>query len=176
MSRYILLFFFFFLGSQLFAQNTNTSSIAITTVAIIDVQRVYDSFPDESRGYNSLSQLKQKYQREIDEQVRRLDLLKQQRARSLEDGAYDRATNYEEQIANLTNLIEALSERRQNELIQLSKLPLSRPFLEKLQNAIEFVAQENGFTIVLHSNTEGLQWWSPVVDISEKVIDRIKRQ
>ncbi len=178
MMKYNILFSILFclisvysLSSQ---EQKNNTSISITTVAVIDIKVIYAAFPSEARGYNSLIVLKEQYQQEIDEQIERLNIIKQRRKNALENGLYDEAADYETQITNLSNYINVLSDRRQDELIRLSKLPISKSFLDRLQKAIEFVAQENGFTVVLNAGTEGLQWWAPVVDISEKVIEKLQ--
>lgn len=170
----ILLLFLFLYAELALAQNNKNNPIAITTVAVVDIQEVYNAFPDAAKGYSTLSTLKEKYQKEIDAQVEKMNALKRQRHVALEEGQYERAASLEEQITNLANYIESQSARRQNELTQLSKLPFSNEFLKRLQAAIEFVALENGYTVVLHSTTEGLQWWAPVVDISKKVIEKLK--
>ena len=169
-----ILFFLISICSLLAQEEENNTSISITTVAVIDIKVIYTTFPNEAKGYNSLVTLKERYQKEIDEQIEKLNIIKQQRQIALQKKLYNEAINYEKQINNLSNYIDSLSSRRQDELLRLSKLPISKVFLDRLQKAIEFVAQENGFTVVLNTRMEGLQWWAPVVDITEKVIEKLK--
>jgi outer membrane protein len=50
---------------------------------------------------------------------------------------------------------------------------LSDDFFRQMQEAIQFVAESEGYTVVLRSDSDGLQWWSVEVDISELVVNRL---
>lgn len=170
-SSYKIIFFcvlFYIFTAQVFSEQ-------ITTVAIIDIGEVFSAFPDESSGYSKLNNLKQQFQEEIDVQVQKLDVLKRQKLLAIQDNDFAFAEKLEIQITNMANYIDALSKQRQNELIRRSKARTSQEFLTKLQNAISYVSEERGYTLVLHSTMEGIQWWAPVIDITADVIERIHK-
>ena len=148
----------------------------ITTVAIIDMAKVFSAFPSESRGYENLETLKTRYQKEIDDQINTLNTLKKKKNLALKAEDYDEATALDRRITQQSNYITSLSERRQQDLIKRSNQKTSKSFSEKLQNAISYVSEEEGYTLVLQSTGAGIQWWAPIIDITDKVIARLKKK
>lgn len=146
----------------------------ITTVAIIDVGEVFDAFSNEARGYDKLNKLKESYQNEIDNQVSTLDILKREKVQALKDQDYEKAKRLEIQITNMVSYIDAISKQRQSDLVRRSKSPVAKEFLERLQSAISYVSEEKGYTLVLQSTMAGIQWWAPVIDITNDVIERLR--
>ena len=56
----------------------------------------------------------------------------------------------------------------QNEFLQGGDIALD------LLRAIEFVAINEGYTIVIDANDISVIWWSPEIDITELVVNRLK--
>ena len=148
----------------------------ITTVAIIDMAKIFSVFSSEAGGYESLEKLKAKYQQEIDDQINRLNTLKKKKHLALKSEDYDEAAKLDKKITNQSNYISSLSEQRQQDLIRRSNQRTSKKFSEKLQKAISYVAEEEGYTLVLQNTGTGIQWWAPVIDITDKVIERLRKK
>lgn len=157
-----------------FAALSAAGAQQIATVGVVDVGKIYAAFPQEAGGYADLEKLKQQYQKEIDEQVDKLELMKRERVLAMKNNDFAKADQLDAQIDRMAQYIDALSERRQQSLIQQSGSPASRAFLGRLQSAIEFVAEEKGYTLIFQSGAAGLQWWAPVVDVTERVIQRLR--
>ena len=79
----------------------------------------------------------------------------------------------DDQIAELEREIADLARRRRGQLQSRQAELLSDRFVRDLQNAIEFAAESEGYTVVLRADSDGLQWWSPEVDISDAVLARL---
>ena len=79
------------------------------------------------------------------------------------------------EIADLQQQIEQLQEQGQALVDARRQDQVSDDFLRKLQQAIVFVAESEGYTIVLRTDTVGIQWWSPVVDITDSVLRRLEQ-
>ena len=131
----------------------------LTTVAIIDITRVYNSFYRDSAQVRELENLRQQYQAEINEERARLRQVEELDARILEQRQF----------------LQDLAARRQRQLDAREENLVSDEFLAQLQDAIEYVAQSEGYTIVMRRDAAGLQWWSSEVDISDLVLERLRR-
>lgn len=146
----------------------------LSTVAVVDVQRIYNSFFRDSQAVRDLERLREQYQNEIDSHLERLEDLRTRRLEAR--NADDRRTEIrlDEEITELQAFIQELTQRRRRQLeIQQERVTSDR-FLEDVQRAIVFVAESKGYTIVLRSDMDGLQWWSSVVDISDEVLSRLR--
>jgi outer membrane protein len=151
------------------------SAEQLTTVAVIDITRVYNSFYRDSQQVRELENLRQQYQSEIESHRRELQRLEDRRAEAEERGDEERADELDQQILEKRQFLQDLAARRQRQLDAREESLVSDAFLQQLLDAIEFVAESEGYTIVLRRDTEGLQWWSSAVDISDLVLDRLRQ-
>ena len=149
------------------------SAQQLTTVGIVDINRVYSAFFGESRQIRELERLRKEYQAEIDAQRADLENLRNRRVDARQSGNSTLESRLTNEIAELEREITDLARRRRNQLQARQSELLSDAFVRDLQNAIEFVAESEGYTVVLRADSDGLQWWSPEVDISDSVLARL---
>jgi outer membrane protein len=147
----------------------------LTTVGIIDISKVYNSFYRDSRAVRELEELRERYQAEIDREVEDLEDLKDDLSRAQDRGNQTRIEQLESQISRQRRYVEDLTRRRRDQLQQRQQNLVSDDFLNRLQQAIVYVAESEGYTVVIRTDQQGLQWWSPEVDISDRVLERLRQ-
>ncbi len=145
----------------------------LTTVAVINIDKVYNTFYRDSQAVRELERLRSEYQREINGHLEELEDLRDQRLQARNRGNESRVAQLDRQILEMTRFIEDLSQRRREQLQLQQERLLSNDFLNQLQQAIQHVAESEGYTVVIRSDTSGLQWWSQEVDISDLVLERL---
>lgn len=145
----------------------------ISTVGVVNIDQVYNSFYRDSQAVRDLERLRRQYQQEIDDHVRELETLQDRRFSAQEAGNEGRVAQLDEQMGDLRRFLEDLTARRRQQLAARQEQLLSDEFLRRLQDAIQFVAESEGLTLILRSDTDGLQWWSSEVDVSEQVLQRL---
>ncbi len=149
------------------------SAEQLTTVGIVDINRVYNSFYRDSQSVRDLERLRGEYQEEINEYIQELESLRDRRFRAEQLNNTRLAENLDDEIAQLQTFLEDLTRRRRAQLESRQGDLLSDEFLQQLQEAIQFVAESEGYTVVLRTDTPGLQWWSSEVEISDVVLERL---
>ena len=147
----------------------------ITTVAVVDIDEVFNSFYRDSQQVRELEQLREEFQTEINRALESLESLRDRRLQAQEDGNDRRAEQLSQEITQLERFLEDLTRRRRQQLEQRQETLLSDEFFRQMQSAIQFVAENEGYTVVIRSDFDGLQWWSNQVDISEQVVERLIR-
>jgi outer membrane protein len=164
----ILLFMVLFIvpGTEVGAQQ-------ISTVGVVNITQVYNSFYRDSQAVRDLERLRRQYQQEIDDQVRDLENLRDRLFTARSSGNDRRADQLEEQSLEMQRFLEDLTSRRRQQLEARQQQLLSDEFLQRLQSAIQFVAESEGFSLVIRSDADGLQWWSSEVDVSNQVLQRL---
>lgn len=145
----------------------------LNTVGVVNISQVYNSFYRDSQAVRDLERLRRQYQQEIDDRVRELETLRDRRFSAQEMGNTHRAEQLEDQIIEMQRFLEDLTARRRQQLNARQEQLLSDEFLRRMQNAIQYVAETEGYSLILRSDMEGLQWWSSEVDVSEKVLQRL---
>lgn len=152
---------------------TPATTEQLTTVGIVDINRVYNSFYRDSQSVRELERLRREFQAEINEQVRELESLRDRRLQAQEIGDDRRVDDLTERIEELEQFLADLTRRRRAQLESRQNELLSDSFLRDLQEAIQFVAESEGYTVVMRTDSAGLQWWSAEVDISDLVLERL---
>lgn len=151
------------------------SAEQLTTVGVVDVSRVYEAFFIDSRQVRELQDLKDSIQQEIDSQVAILRRLQEQKVQAESEGRDEDALTLDQQIYNKTQYIQDFTRVKQRQLNdQRQRLINSDTFMKDLQSAISFVAESQGFTIVVTANDDKLLWWSEEVDITDLVLERLR--
>jgi len=145
----------------------------LTTVGVVDTDRVYNSFYRDSQAVRELERLRQEYQQEINGELQQLESLRDRRLLAQEQGNDRLVENLNREISQLERYLEDLTQRRRRQLEERQNSLLSDDFFTDMQSAIQFVAESLGFTVVLRADSDGLQWWSSEVDISEQVVQRL---
>lgn len=151
----------------------NAGAEQLTTIGIVDITRVYNSFYRDSQAVRELERLRTEYQREIDGYVQDLETLRDRRFRAEQLNNTRLVDELDDEILQMQTFLEDLTRRRRTQLETRQRELLSDEFLQQLQEAIQFVAESEGYTIVLRTDSAGLQWWSSEVDISELVLERL---
>ena len=147
----------------------------LTTVGIIDISKVYNSFYRDSQAVRELEELRERYQAEIDREVEELEDLKDDLSRAADQENESRIEQLESRISRQRSYVEDLTRRRREQLQQRQQNLVSDDFLTRLQQAIVYVAESEGYTVVMRTDQAGLQWWSPAVDISDLVLERLRQ-
>ena len=147
----------------------------LTTVGVVDTTAVYSSFFSDSAAVRGLESLRISIQRDLDKQVAILRDLQQRKLAAEDAGRQSEALRLDNEIFEQTQYIQEFQRVKQSQLLtRQNNLQRSESFLTQLQSAISFVAETNGFTIVVSASDNKLLWWSEEVDITDLVLDRLR--
>ena len=92
-----------------------TSAEQITTVGVVDINRVYNSFYRDSQGVRELERLRSEYQDEINQQLQELQSLRDRRLQAQDQGNDRRVEDLDQQIADMEQFLEDLTRRRRQQ-------------------------------------------------------------
>jgi outer membrane protein len=146
------------------------SAQQITRFAVVDTSRIYTTFYRDSRSVRDYEAKKNQYQGEIQRMSDEIKSLRQQKVDADKDQT--KVARLESEIATKTNTLLEYSKAKNAELDSLKKkLMTDDAFYSTLYEEIRQIAEADGYSIVL-SLQEGnsIIWYSPTVDITDKVI------
>jgi outer membrane protein len=155
---------------------TGAYSQQITRFALVDLPKVYTAFFKESAAVRQFEERSAKVQSEIDKMTKEIQELRSRYVDAVQ-------SNNESESLRLENLIyrrsEFLKEYYQTKTAELddqrSKLMQSGSFLEQVYDEIRYIAESEGYTVVLNmKNNPSIVWYSPSVDITEKLIKNLQ--
>ncbi len=152
----------------------------ITRVGILDIEKVYSVYFRESRAVKEFQEQKARVLREIkriDDEILRLEAEKLEAENS---GDAARALKLDTTIFQRKQYRDDYKRVKNEQLRQMSeKLYQSDAFLDELLAAIKYVAESEGFTLVLNNSRQYqgfFFYYTPEIDITEKVIQELMRR
>ena len=150
------------------------SAEQLTTVGIVDITKVSTAFFRDSQAVRELETLTTRLQTEIDGITAEINQLKDRKLQAENSGDQNLALKLDEEIYNRSNYLRDYFRIKNTQLQERrSRLSESSAFITELQRAIAFIAEDQGYNVILKSSDPNLLWWSRQVDVTDLVIARL---
>ena len=169
MKKSFLLFILFFcFGFTAMAQQ-------LTRFAVVDLPRVYMAFFRESRAVRDFEERSARVQADIDRMTSEIESLRIQRVNALAMGNQEQAFRLETEITRRSDFLKEYYKTKTAELDNIkNRLTQSDAFLEQVYDEIRYVAESEGYSMVLNlKENNSILWYSPTVDVTDKVIKNL---
>jgi outer membrane protein len=156
------------LSAPVFAQQ-------LTRFAVVDLPKVYSAFFRDSRAVREFEERSARVQREIDRMTKEIQDLKSKHADLVLAGDQTQALRLENEINRKSDFLREYYTTKTAELEeQRKKLSQSNSFLEQVYGEIRFIAESEGYSMVLNlKENKDILWYSPTVDITDKLIQNL---
>ena len=170
MKRFILCALILFTGLGF-----TVSGQQLTRFAVVDLPRVYVTYFRESRAVRDFEERSARVQSDIDRMTAEIQTLKNSQISAEFQGNRQLALRLESEINQKTEYLKEYHQLKTIELEQLrNNLTRSSSFLEEVYDEIRFIAESEGYTMVLNlKENTGILWYSPTVDITDKLIQNL---
>jgi outer membrane protein len=172
-------FLLFFLTSCLL--NAVIEAQQLTRFAVVDLPKVYTAFMRESRAVRDFEERSARVQADIDRMTAEIQSLKVNQVNAQAQGNVEQALRLEADIIKKSDFLKEYYKTKTTELDSIkNSLTQSGAFLEQVYDEIRYVAESEGYSMVLNLKEKtGILWYNPTVDITDKIIknlnDKTKR-
>lgn len=166
--RYVILLLIF-VASGAFAEK-------ITKVGIVDLNRIMQNYYFETSQLQEIEKLKVQVEEQEKKMIEDIDQLKERLVTA-------KAEKDETEISRLNQLISMREDNlKEYHSVQTNRINSKLANLQNAQNlsanilrAIEFVAEENGFSLILNAQDPRIIWHNTEVDITQEVLNQLSR-
>ncbi|MCD6121854.1 MAG: OmpH family outer membrane protein [Spirochaetales bacterium] len=167
---FIVIFVFTVLsGNLLFAAQ-------ITKVGIVDLSKIYSIYFRESKEVIKLEELKSAYLKEIADKREEINLLKSEKLDAENNKDEQKALELDKEIFNKEQFLKEYTQVKTQQLRQMAQsLSQSSQFVNEIADVIQYVAEEEGFSLILKKSDQFL-FWTPEMDITDKVINELLKR
>ncbi len=144
----------------------------ITRFGVVDTSRVYAAYFRNSAPVRNYESKKAEFQSEINKRTDEIQQLQQQKVDYQNAGNESAALRVDADITKKTDYLTEYTNAKNVELESLKKsLQNSDAFYKKLYSTLEKVAEAEGYSMILSlQQANAILWYSPSVDITDKVI------
>jgi outer membrane protein len=147
----------------------------LTRFAVVDLPKVYSAFFRDSRAVREFEERSARVQTEIDRMTREIQELRSRYADVVLEGDQTQALRLESEINRKSEFLKEYYAIKTAELEKKKKkLSQSGTFLEQVYSEIRFIAESEGYSLVLNlKENNDILWYSPTVDITVKLIQNL---
>ena len=147
----------------------------LTRFAVVDLPKVYSAFFRDSRAVRDWEERSLRVQNEIDRMTKEIQDLKSRHADTVLQGNQSDSVRLENEIYRKSEFLRDYYQVKTAELEdQKRRLAQSNTFLEQVNDEIRYIAESEGYSMVLNlKENRGILWYSPTVDITDKLIQNL---
>jgi outer membrane protein len=151
------------------------SAQQLTRFAVVDLPKVYVAFFRDSRAVREFEERSARVQAEIDDRTREIRELRSRRLDVISRGDQAQALRLENEIYQKSEFLREYYTVKTAEIEeQRRRLTQSQSFLGQVYDEIRIIAESEGYSMVLNlKESTGILWYSPTVDITDKVIQNL---
>ncbi len=153
----------------------------MTRVAVIDLVRVYDAYSTDSAAARAFEDDRAKVQAQLDRMKAEISDIQKRKADAAQAGKSDVVSQLDKELAaKLKNLKDYLTGKTVELEEKKRKLLDSSEFARSVYETVQRVAESEGFSVVFtttgtDSVANPIIWYSPLIDITDKVIASLSR-
>ena len=148
----------------------------LTMVGVIDLTKIVSDYFQESAAWREIDQMIEKTEETIKEQREAINELEQQKLEAQEENNNKKVLQLEEEIRNKQEYLKEYN-RIMSERIESKKSNLltSSDFSKEILRAVEYVAETEGYSIVLRKKDPNILYYNYEVEITDKVLEYLRR-
>jgi outer membrane protein len=148
----------------------------LTMVGVVDLTKIVSDYFQESTAWREIDQLVQRTEETIKELRDELGVLEQRKLEAMEEDNRRLSLQLEEEIRQKQEYLKEYN-RIMTERIESKKNTLltSSDFSREIIKAVEYVAENEGFSIVFRKKDPNILYYNYEVDITEKVLEYLRR-
>ncbi len=153
------------------------SAANLTMVGVVDLSRIVSDFFQESSAWREIEQLREKKENTMEERKDELNKLKQRKLEAQDEGKENLVLQLEEEIRQKEQYLKEYN-RIMSQRIESKRnnLLTSSDFSKEIVQAVEYVAQQEGYSIVLRKKDPNIVYYNYEVDITEKVLEYLRQK
>jgi Skp family chaperone for outer membrane proteins len=152
----------------------SASSEIVSRAGVVDLSRIFSQYFRESVSFRKIEELQQDYEEERQRIINQIDLLKEEKLSAQSDGNDSMVLRLDKQIDEKQAYLQDYHSVMTNRINRLREsLQASSSLSSEILQAIEYVAEEEGYAIIYKAQDPNILFFSRDVDITDLVIRRL---
>jgi outer membrane protein len=153
------------------------SAEQLSKIGVIDLSRIASQYFQESRAYRELEEMIIKYEDEKNRIIDEISSLEERKLDAENAGEDTRALRLENEVYDKKEYLKEYTRIKYNQIkSKREKLTESQTFITEIMKEIDYIAESEGFSLILKASDPNLAWWSSEVDVTDLVLERLMRR
>ncbi len=150
----------------------------ITNFGVVDTTKVYEQFFRNSSAVKSYEEKRAAFQEEISRRADEIRDLQTKLQEAQDLGMDADVKKFQDSIKIKSSSLKSYTQQKNTELNNIkNNLSNNNEFYKNLNRTIKKVAENEGLSMVINlQQSNAILWYSPAVDITDKVIESLEQQ
>lgn len=147
-----------------------------TQIGIIDLSEIISNYFLESRAYRELEQMRSEFEDDRQRITDEIVQLEQRKLKAENLGQESTVLRLEDEIFEKKEYLREYTRIKYNQIKKKQESLLeSSSFLGEILKEVQYIAESEGYSIVFRAKDPNIVWWSQAVDITDKVLERLRQ-
>ena len=147
----------------------------LSQIAVIDLSKIVSNYFRESQAWRELEEMTEEYEAGKEAIFEEIEQLEARKIEAKNEGDDAEALEIDDEIFNKKEYLQEYSRIKYNQIQKKRNSLIESPtFLSEILNVIKYVAENEGYAVVMRSRDPDLMWWSSEVDITDLVLRRLR--
>ena len=149
----------------------------LTRVGVVDLGRIASQYFKESRAYRGLEEMIANYEENKDRILNEISQLETRKIEAENNGEEAIVLRLENEIYNKKEYLKEYNRIKFNQIKnEREKLSESQTFIKDIMKEMNYIAESEGFSLILKASDPDLIWWSPDVDVTDMILERLMKK
>ena len=147
----------------------------LSKIGIVNFSRIVEDYFAESAAWREIDSMRERYQEGKDEILEEIDELRVKKLEEERQGNEREALRLEDRIYQKQEYLKEFHSVWTNRInAKIETIYQSSTFTAEILDAIEYVAENEGYSIILRSQDPNILWYNREVDITELILERLR--
>lgn len=170
MKKRIVFFFLIF-----FIVHVSLSAEILSKIGIVNFSRIVEDYFAESAAWREVDSMRERYEEGKNEILEEIDELRAEKLEAERQGDERKTLNLEDEIYQKQEYLKEFHSVWTNRInSKIETIYKSSTFTSEILDAIEYVAENEGYSIILRSQDPNILWYNREVDITDLVLERLR--
>lgn len=165
----LILLMFIIFSAHIFAEK-------LTMIGIVDLTKIVSNYFKESSAWREIDELTQKVEETTNSKLDEIKTLQEKKIEAQNKGDDTLALQLDNEIEKKKQYLQEYHKIMSDRITSKKEnLLASSGFSKEIIDAVSYIAEDQGFSIVLRKKDPNILYYNYEVDITDKVIDRLMK-
>jgi len=147
----------------------------LSKIGIVNFSRIVEDYFAESAAWREVDSMRERYEEGKNDILQEIDDLRMAKLEAERKGNEREALQLEDKIYQKQEYLKEFHSVWTNRInSKINTIYQSSTFTAEILDAIEYVAENEGYSIILRSQDPNILWYNREVDITELVLERLR--
>ena len=153
------------------------SAEQLSKIGIVNFSRIVEDYFAESSAWREIDSMREKYNDGKDEIIDEINDLKMEKLQAENDNNEIKILRLEDEIYTKQEYLKEFHSIWQNRINdKIQGVYQSSTFTAEILDAISYVAESEGFSMIMRTQDPNILWYNHEIDVTDLVLDRLRWQ